>query len=1103
MDDRLNKILFGSLLMSCLTLILSGCCGDQPILNKGQINVNLVNETRKGYFSLANLQTPLPSAQPLTMAASDWNQDGAVDLISSYASDMGGLLMLQQGEVNFRNPKSKELLSESPFNSTAKVLEVPLRPDFVFTGDFNHDRLQDILIAQKNASYLYWIAGDGQQFSAGNLIPLPGAITAIKVAALDRDIGSQDTIIGLQTNEGFQLVIYKGNQKEAFSEPEVYPFENRIDALEVGLLNQDAGNDLAILSAEKLWVLIGNPKLTSTMERKPKLIRLRFPVKRFAFGNFNPESRNGLALLSESGKIHSLTFDRESHWHKKVIAKSAWPEASQMLRTKMTGNPLDDLAIVTGNQVQLLATTKAGQVYETVDSFELPGDFASAISLRLNYDALYDLVFLENRTPITIALTQPQSTFSVNLITDESDSNTGDGVCDIDPGTTGNQCTFRAAIEQANASAGVDDINFNALSNPTIAPLNPLPVITDPVNINEFPFQGNVVELSGSNPNAAINSALTITAGSSTVNDLVINGFNGSPIAAGISLLINGDNEIKGCWIGIDRTGTVNLGNGYGIQINSSSDNDIGNLVKPNVVSGNITGIVIQGDSQSNSIDFNLIGTTSDGTAALGNSGDGIYISSDAGATNSVTYNTISGNGSNGIRILSDGFIENNKIGVDSAGTTEIGNAGIGVSTVLNSNSVGSNVIGGNGSVGISLLGNDNMVERNSIGTDQSGTLQLGNDGGGVLIQNGNHNQINTNIIAFNNGFQAPGISVTANGAENLFSQNSIYSNSGLGINLGTDQVTANDVGDGDNGPNHLQNFPVITSASGNGQDLGITGTLNSLPNESFDLEFFGGPDCDPSGNGEGQMFLGSWSVLTDGNGDVEFSKSFLVVVPAGSYIRATASHTISTNPPIFETSEFSACVQVENPTSGLSCVLGTVPFSPVLLGENVYAYGTVVDENNVPVTDLPVIFRIETPSGDNFEATITDENGAARTPLFYSNYPADYIISMEGTGFSCTKTVIFNYCLNPLNIQDSIFSITEHTQELLKIRLADPALDQFTTLSEKLLRSQINEYLRTGSIKLTPAQRDSAISLLDLYVQKASPALKQKLLEIRSRLQR
>ncbi len=49
-------------------------------------------------------------------------------------------------------------------------------------------------------------------------------------------------------------------------------------------------------------------------------------------------------------------------------------------------------------------------------------------------------------------------------------------------------------------------------------------------------------------------------------------------------------------------------------------------------------------------------------------------------------------------------------------------------------------------------------------------------------------------------------------------SGNAIYANGGIGINLvgGTEDaqgVTANDPGDGDTGPNYLQNYPVITSS--------------------------------------------------------------------------------------------------------------------------------------------------------------------------------------------------------------------------------------------------------------------------------------------------
>ena len=141
-----------------------------------------------------------------------------------------------------------------------------------------------------------------------------------------------------------------------------------------------------------------------------------------------------------------------------------------------------------------------------------------------------------------------------------------------------------------------------------------------------------------------------------------------------------------------------------------------------------------------------------------------------------------------------------------------------------------------------------------------------------------------------------------------------------MGIDLGNNGVTPNDAGDADTGANHLQNFPVLTSATTGGSQLTVQGTLNSTANTSFRIEVFASSTADGSGYGEGQRYLGSFNVTTDGSGNVSFYSSVLLLsVAAGEKISATATN-LTTN----DTSEFAQCITAAapgisvTPTSGL-----------------------------------------------------------------------------------------------------------------------------------------------------------------------------------------
>ena len=174
------------------------------------------------------------------------------------------------------------------------------------------------------------------------------------------------------------------------------------------------------------------------------------------------------------------------------------------------------------------------------------------------------------------------------------------------------------------------------------------------------------------------------------------------------------------------------------------------------------------------------------------------------------------------------------------------------------------------------------------------------------------------NIVAFNGTSceaEHAGVIVTGSDATgNRIEGNSIFTNAGLGIDLfvvfdGPCGITDNDNCDTEIGPNNLQNYPVLTSATSSGDGTTIEGSLNSAPNTTFRIEFFDNHQCHPSGNGSGETFIGSTDVITDGNCNAPINVTFQVNVEGGHVITATATD------PAGNTSEFSACVPVSGPT--------------------------------------------------------------------------------------------------------------------------------------------------------------------------------------------
>ena len=138
------------------------------------------------------------------------------------------------------------------------------------------------------------------------------------------------------------------------------------------------------------------------------------------------------------------------------------------------------------------------------------------------------------------------------------------------------------------------------------------------------------------------------------------------------------------------------------------------------------------------------------------------------------------------------------------------------------------------------------------------------------------------------------GVLVESGTGDSILS-NSIFGNGMLGINLVApgdppSGVTPNEPGVR-TGPNDLQNYPVLTKVTSNGSVTHIQGTLNSLPDTTFLIQFFTNPTADPSGYGQGQTEFGSTQVTTDANGNATINLLSALAFPQGVVLSATATN--------------------------------------------------------------------------------------------------------------------------------------------------------------------------------------------------------------------
>jgi hypothetical protein len=269
-----------------------------------------------------------------------------------------------------------------------------------------------------------------------------------------------------------------------------------------------------------------------------------------------------------------------------------------------------------------------------------------------------------------------------------------------------------------------------------------------------------------------------------------------------------------------------------------------------------------------------------------------------------------------------------------------------------------------------SPFGGSNVVEDSLIGTDPTGQIPLPNGGDGIHISQMPSNLIEGNVIASN---AAVGVSVEGSAATgNRIHANSIVGNGGLGISLS-------------NSGNNLEAAPSLTSpAVLDVTDLTVAGTVHGGNNVGLKIDFYGNHSCDASGSGEGETYLGSTDVMTDGSGNASFNATMPADLSSNDVVTATATDSDG------NTSAFSVCASITQTTPpNQPPIANAGPDQTVPTGSLVTLNGSgSSDPDNGPGS---LTFHWAQVSGP--VVTLAGANTA--TPSFTASAPGSYVFSL------------------------------------------------------------------------------------------------------------
>ncbi|GHB02197.1 hypothetical protein GCM10009069_26230 [Algimonas arctica] len=602
----------------------------------------------------------------------------------------------------------------------------------------------------------------------------------------------------------------------------------------------------------------------------------------------------------------------------------------------------------------------------------------------------------------------------------------------VDPSGMSARANTAATINHWSGSASWSDITKNLISGNTSHAINVEADDTISGSAGDLVIAGNYIGVDRTGGTALANGGDGINFDGGPVTGVKIGGVTLADrnIISGnggeaVQLSNLSDIQILGNYIGVGQDGSSPITNtNNAVRLSTVSDIDIGNgsAMGRNLIGSSTVAIQMIGTNSALSINGNYFNTDSSGNSSILTGQDGLELNGAITTLNildnvmgEVTQDKIEfwgGHTATGVTI------QGNKLGVGADGVTNI-SGGIGAA--------GLRIWAGYAVTGLTL-GGSGEGEGNVIGNNQLS---------GVYVDSATSGDIVGNTIYAN---VDDGIEILSTTAALAIYGNSIYNNAGIGIDLGTTGVTANDADDGDTGANDLLNFPVFNALSGDGTTIFYDFNLDTVSNANgYRVDLYVNAAADPTGYGEGETHLGFVDIAHSG-GDLNFTGSFTGLLGITQEDIVSATTTRKTGASSYDnTSEFSLNYTTDAATE-LTASKSVDVFDPTsadlyaLPGNDVISSMTVTNIGNSAADTDSIVIIDAVPSEMTFYNGDMDDGGPATQAVHFTQtgganltftYASDAAYSNSGSRpanmAGCTYTPSPGYdsnvtyvCFNP-----------------------------------------------------------------------------------------